>query len=235
MTKTERGTLRDFSTSFLSQNIKKLKGDTSGKIFFEKRVSVIEWWIATDIICKQVPVTLFEPNICASLRSRLILKDSNLHTQFIHQFTFIPQLFLLHSRVPRQHGAASRKPFDVILFIVTSCGTASVLDGCDHEPYDGLGQVVWSVSSCHDSKIFRLDFGVDTRDDAANSQGSFIVGGPWRRPCKYEGYQYFVLVIGWRGEDAIHGWISAQSPVGPKSLRIDQLMRWMLSKKENPW
>ena len=32
--KTERGTLRDFSTSILSQNIKKLKGDPLGKFFF---------------------------------------------------------------------------------------------------------------------------------------------------------------------------------------------------------
>ena len=52
-------------------------------------------------------------------------------------------------RVPRQHGAASRKSFDIILFIVTSCGIASVLDGRDHEPSDGLGQVVRFVSSCH--------------------------------------------------------------------------------------
>ena len=37
--KTERGTLWDFLTSILSQNIKKMQGDPSGKIFFEKKVS----------------------------------------------------------------------------------------------------------------------------------------------------------------------------------------------------
>ena len=35
--KTERGTLWDFSTSILSQNIKKMQGDPLGKIFFEKK------------------------------------------------------------------------------------------------------------------------------------------------------------------------------------------------------
>ena len=34
--KTERGTLWDFSTSILSQNSRKLKGDPSGKIVFQK-------------------------------------------------------------------------------------------------------------------------------------------------------------------------------------------------------
>ena len=52
------------------------------KMFSPVRVSVVEWWIATDSICKQVPVTLLKPNICyASLRSSLSLKDSSLHTQ----------------------------------------------------------------------------------------------------------------------------------------------------------
>ena len=37
--KTERGTLWDFSTSILSQNIKKMQGDPLGKIFFSKKKS----------------------------------------------------------------------------------------------------------------------------------------------------------------------------------------------------
>ena len=37
--KTERGTLWDFSTSILSQNSKKLKGDPLEKYFFPKKVS----------------------------------------------------------------------------------------------------------------------------------------------------------------------------------------------------
>ena len=35
--KTERGTFWDFSTSILSQNIKKIQGDPLGKIFFRKK------------------------------------------------------------------------------------------------------------------------------------------------------------------------------------------------------
>ena len=35
--KTERGTLWDFSTSILSQNIKKCRGDPLGKFFFRKK------------------------------------------------------------------------------------------------------------------------------------------------------------------------------------------------------
>ena len=66
---------------------------------------------------------------------------------FINSHSFFNCFYYL--RVPRQHGAASRKSFDIILFIVTSCGIASVLDGRDHEPSDGLGQVVRFVSSCH--------------------------------------------------------------------------------------
>ena len=38
--KTERGTLSDFSTSILSQNIKKLKGRPFGEPFFIEKVSL---------------------------------------------------------------------------------------------------------------------------------------------------------------------------------------------------
>ena len=40
--KTERGDLCDFSTSILSQNIKKMQGDPLGKIFFEKKSRSVE-------------------------------------------------------------------------------------------------------------------------------------------------------------------------------------------------
>ena len=40
--KTERGTLWDFSTSILSQNIKKMQGDPLGKKFFEKKSRSVE-------------------------------------------------------------------------------------------------------------------------------------------------------------------------------------------------
>ena len=38
--KLKRGTLWGFSTSILSQNIRKLKGDLLGQFFFRKKVSV---------------------------------------------------------------------------------------------------------------------------------------------------------------------------------------------------